>query len=161
MHRSKPSLPDSYFFSLSDFRLIKGTSNQGSSRFPVNYNLPKALSWQKNLQDSRSFKLELWWNIFTEKNFLKNQWPLNFLPKYHDWNHTNPPRGKPGNEISLWPRGVLIASSRPLHKAQRRVASAQILKLCLRWAGNKKVWGISDIKIIKDSLKELHDELLN
>lgn len=60
------------------------------------------------LQDSRSFKLELWRNIFMEK-FGKTQWPLNFLSKYHDWNHTNPPRGKPGNGRALWPRGVLIA----------------------------------------------------
>lgn len=114
------------------------------------------------LQDSRSFKLELWRNIFMEK-YGKNQWTSIFLSKYHDdWNHTNPLRGEPGNGTALCPRGVLIAASRPLHKAQRMVASAQILKLCLRWAGNKKeVWGISDIKIIKDSLKELHDELLN
>lgn len=49
-NRSKPSLPDSYIFShrkFSNFGLIQGTSNQGASRLPVNYNLPNALSWQK------------------------------------------------------------------------------------------------------------------
>lgn len=140
-NRSKPSLPDSYFFSHRNsvalgWPKVLAIKVLGDCQLITTFLKPS--HGKRILQGSRSFKLELWQNIFMEKFGEKNQWPLNFLSKYHDWNHTNPPRGKPGHGTALWPRGVLIASSRPLHNAQRMVASVQILKLCLRWAGNKK-----------------------